>query len=332
MFAQMITVKGAGMFWTRAQKRTRSSIVTAVALLALALTGCEAAATSPTGAASAMLTATPTATPTTTATPKPTANTANLPSGCSSMSGESLSRVGDLDVSQVAKALSYPDWTIPQGTPNQPLQISSSATGSPAQGAVAVGSHGTTDGYFTFSVCNLSTSQSYTLQSVSIRVASFTPYSGALSVWSPCEDGTYDAQTQSAFNGGCGGGFGTNEYLQATFPSNAGVGASVIAQVLSTSAGPNDPNPFPKLPLSLAPGHSVGMAATLSLPTTPGTYTFAFGIAVGSASPTYFSTSSPTLYAPITLDWSGQNCTTTAMKSQIPASTQHTQYICPPAA
>ncbi|HET9110568.1 MAG TPA: hypothetical protein VFN78_07075 [Ktedonobacterales bacterium] len=73
------------------------------------------------------------------------------------------------------------------------------------------------------------------------------------------------------------------------------------------------------------------MALTLTVPTTPGTYTFAFGLAVDSAAPVYFSASAPTLYAPITTHWSGQNCTTPAMKAQIPAATQPTYYMCPPA-
>jgi hypothetical protein len=248
------------------------------------------------------------------------------------MAAGTYTRIGDLVLTKVAKALDYPDWTIPPGTSNQPLKISQSATGSPAPGSVEVASHGTTDGYFAFMVCNASATQAHTLKSVSVRVASFAAYSGPLAVWGPCQDGTYDAQTQTASGGGCGGGFGTNEYLQATFPANAGVGDIVIAQVSSTSpAGPNDLNPFPKLPLTIAPGHSIGMAATLTVPTTPGSYTFAFGLAIDATSAAYFSTSASEIYAPITQHWSGQNCTTATMKAQIPAASAPTQYVCPPA-
>lgn len=316
------------MFWTH----KRSALAVVAALLTLALAGCGGAGATSIGTGGTQATATPA--PTATATPLPTVEAASLPTDCNFMSGGTNYRVGDLAVSKVTMALQYPAWAIPQGTPNQPLHLASTGFNqSPTSGSVAVGSHGATDGYFAFSVCNLSTSQSYTLQSASVRVASFTPNAGGVTVWNPCQDGTYDALTQSAFNGGCGGGFGANEYLQATFPANAGVGDSVIAQVASTSpAGPNDPNPYPKLPLALAPGHVVGMGATLTVPTAPGTYAFAFGLSVGSEPPVYFSTSTSTLYAPITKDWTGHNCTTPAMQAQIPTATQDTYYICPPAA
>jgi hypothetical protein len=168
---------------------------------------------------------------------------------------------------------------------------------------------------------------------ISVRLASFTPHTGSLVAWSLCNDGTYEAQAQMASTGGCGGGYSVNEYLHATFAADAAVGATVTASQSSTSpTGPNDPNPFPGLPLSLAPGHSVSVAVVVTVPTAPGTYTFAFGLATGTAAPVYFSTSSPTLFAPITTHWSGQNCTTMAMRAQIPAATQPTYYICPPAA
>ena len=312
----------------------RNLAATGTVLLALTLSACGGTTSKPTGG---VVVAAPTATATATAaaTAQPTAKAATgggLPTGCSGMAGQSTTRIGDLVITSVTKALDYPDWTIPPGTPNQPLRITQSATGSPASGSVEVGAHGATDGFFTFMICNASTTQAHTLRSVSVRVASFTAYSGPLVVWAPCNDGTYDAQTQTARAGGCGGGFGANEYLQASFPASAGVGAVVTAQVTSTSpAGPGDPNPYPALPLSVAPGHMVSMGAMLTVPTTPGSYAFAFGLAVDSTSTAYFSTSASEIYAPITQHWTGQNCTTTAMKAQIPAASQSTLYICPPA-
>lgn len=311
----------------------RNLVTVGTALLALALSACGGASTTgPTGGAAVTApTATATATAAATATAQPTSNTTGMPAGCSDMATASTTRIGDLVFSKETKALDYPDWTIPPGTPTQPFRITQSATGSPAPGSVEVGS-GATDGYFTFMVCNASTTRAHMLQSVSVRVASFTPYSGPLLAWSPCGDGSFDAQTRTARSGGCGGGFAANEYLQANFSASAGVGAIVTAQVSSTSpAGPGDPNPYPSLPLSLAPGHMVSMGATLTVPTTPGSYAFAFGLAVDSTSAAYFSTSSSELYAPITQHWTGQNCTTTAMQSQIPAASQPTQYVCPPA-
>jgi hypothetical protein len=130
----------------------------------------------------------------------------------------------------------------------------------------------------------------------------------------------------------CQGGSPSNERLHASFPGGAGVGATVTAsQVSATAITQNDPNPYPPLPLALAPGQSAKVDVTLTAPTAPGTYTFAFGLVVDSAAPAYFSATQPTLYAPVAQAWSGQNCMTSAMQAQIPMATQDTYYICPPA-
>lgn len=304
-------------------------------VITVALSACGSAT-----ASNGALASDPTATAAATATVAslPTVDRTSLPASCRDIPYGTdpaylpLVHVGDLVVSQAVYAQRYPAWQIPQGTPNRPLALSSPMA-NPNPGSLPINTLKTdTDGGLVFTICNTSSSRSYTVQPISVRLASFTPFTGALVAWNPCEDLTYDAQMQALGPGGCGGGYGVNEYVHATFAADAAVGATVKASQSSTSpAGPNDPNPFPGLPLSLAPGHSVSVSVVVTVPTAPGTYAFAFGLATGSAAPVYFSTSSPTLFAPITTHWSGQNCMTAAMKAQIPAATQPTYYICPPA-
>jgi len=308
--------------------RRRSAVAAVAALLAVALAGCGGAGAASTGTGG---------TPQATATPAPTATatalpTVNLPAACHNMNDGPYVRVGDLVASSVTSAFVNNADQIPQGTPNQPLTISTNGQiPNINPSAAPIGSSG--QGYMVFSVCNGSASQAVSLQSVQARVASFTPFSGALAGWNGCKDGFYDANQQSASNGGCGGGYLANEYMQVTFPSGAGVGDVASGKVTSTgSAQPGDPNPYPALQLSIAPGQVVSLAVTVTVPTTPGTYTLAFGLTIGSASPVYFATTSPSLYAPITQAWSGQNCMTPAMQSQIPTSaTSGPLYICTPA-
>ena len=160
-----------------------------------------------------------------------------------------------------------------------------------------------------------------------MRLDSFAAYSGQLNEWNPC--GTaYNTQTGTA-GGGCGGGLAVNEYLQAAFPANASVGATVVAGRQS-SATPTDPtNPFPPAPVALTPGQSVSLALGFQPPATPGVYTFSIGVSVDAAAPLYISTTPTALYAPVAHAWDGQACTTPTMKAQIPVSSTPTYYIYP---
>jgi hypothetical protein len=301
------------------------------ALLALGLAGCGGAISARTGAVTPQATATaaPTVAAAPTATPLPPVA---LPASCHNMNAGPYTQIGDLIVSAVDSHFVNVAEQLPQGTPNRPLKISTNGQlPNINPGATPIAANG--QGLTVFSVCNGSASQTASLQSVSVRIASFTPYSGALAGWNPCKDGYYDANQQAA-GGGCGGGYLANEYLRATFPSGAGVGDTTTGQMISSApAQPGDPNPYPALPLSIAPGHVVSLAVTAAVPNNaPGAYTLAFGLAIGSAAPAYFATTSPSLYAPIVQEWSGQNCTAASMKSQIPVSApQGTLYICPPA-
>jgi hypothetical protein len=87
--------------------------------------------------------------------------------------------------------------------------------------------------------------------------------------------------------------------------------------------------PFPATPI--APGHGFTFTAGITTPTTPGTYTFAIGVALGNAAPAYITINAPVVIAPVTQKWTGQNCLSASMQAQIPTSAQG-YYICPPAA
>lgn len=331
------------MRWTRSM----SQVAPLGAVIALTLSGCGAA-TSPGGQAAtgastattsaAKATTAPTATVAGPTTTLPTVASNAFPTECANqLSGfgpqsQPLVQVGNLVVSQATTGLSYPSYQIPQGAGTKPLALSGPMA-NPNTAAAPVNPSLKGVGGFTFMICNASASNTVTVQSVSVRVASFTPFSGSLSAWNPCQDGSYNAQSQTMFGGGCGGGLSTNKQLQASLPSGAGVGATATATQVSTGdTGPNQPNPFPPLPLALTPGQSVTVTMGLTAPTTPGTYTFALGLAVNTAAPVFFSTSAPAEFAPVAHEWSGQNCATSTMQAQIPSATQPTYYICPPAA
>jgi hypothetical protein len=239
-------------------------------------------------------------------------------------------RIGDLLVTTAASGLSYPSAEIAPGTAAKPMQVTSQQMSQLGAGYPPVAPNLQGSGGYNFLICNPS-AQAVTVQSVSARVASFTPFSGALAAWNLCRDGFYDAQAKRAGSGGCGGGIAANEVVQATFASDAGVGATVTAtQVSSNATDPSQPNPFPALPMSLASGQSIMVVTSMTPPTASGLYTFSLGLSVNSDAPVFFSTTTPVLLAPITQEWSGQNCTTDAMMAQIPASSQ-SYYICPPA-
>lgn len=331
------------MRWSHTQKHLESLLAAGVTLLALlALAGCYGGAPTPVAAGTLQTTATTTTAQQPTATETLQAPTVDLPAVCHNMHAGPYAQVGDLITSQVSTTFAAYGVQIPQGTPNQPLKLSSDgqiANLSPTAAPIGVDSYG----YYSFTVCN-PTAQAVAVESVWVRVASFTPYSGALAAWEACNNGFYDANQQIYVSGGCGygsagdyaGAYAANEYLEVSLPAQAEIGDSAMDQAISSArTGPGDPNPFPRLPLPLAPGHVLVIAATVTAPVAPGTYTFGFGLVYGYAlapdAPQYFATTSPILYAPVTQEWGGKNCLTPAIQTQIPVTSQTTEYICPPA-
>lgn len=315
------------MFWKYARRHAWTPLAIGAALLAVALTGCGA---SPASTGAVVPSSTATSAPTATAA-LPLAPTVDASAGFGACNKPTMppispiAQVGDLLVGSLNTSLRYPTNQVPQSAGNTPLKLTASPIGMPAFSGADGGG-----GYFT--VCNNSASQSITLQSVVVRITGFQAFSGPLSTWNGCRDSRYNARTSALASADCQGSHPANEWLHASFSGSAGVGATVNAsQVQAVAVTQSDPNPYPPLPLALRPGQSAVVDITLTAPTTPGTYTFAFGLSVGSATPEYFAASQPTLYAPIAHEWSGQNCMTPAMQAQIPAATQDTYYICPPA-
>lgn len=151
---------------------------------------------------------------------------------------------------------------------------------------------------------------------------------GKLDAWTFC-DGSYNAATKQAGQAGCG--FCANETLKATFhTTTAGADASVTSVGSDKDfVGGCGPVVFGALPVSLKPHQAIFVNIDVALPSTPATYTFAFGVVQDSAAPSYLPASRPTLLAPITHKWTGNACTLPTMQSQIPPASSPTYYICP---
>jgi hypothetical protein len=85
------------------------------------------------------------------------------------------------------------------------------------------------------------------------------------------------------------------------------------------------------LPASLGPDESITLLVAVNGLTSQGTYALSFGIRVdSSASTTLTPSDGPFLIAPSAVTWTGDACQTPTMLAQIPPSSQHTYYVCPP--
>jgi hypothetical protein len=180
-----------------------------------------------------------------------------------------------------------------------------------------------TGGGYVLVACNGST-QSHQVQGVVVRLDRVTPYTGQLNAWSFCA-APYTRSGPS--NGaGCGGGPAEDEYVHAAFAPTAPAGALV-----TTTQTPGIPsNRYGQLPWTLAPGETLLIDVGLAPPTAPGSYTFAFALAIDGAAPVFASVAPATLLAPVAHEWTGEACAAPAMQSQIPPATQPpTYYLCP---
>src|SRR5262249_31391220 len=154
---------------------------------------------------------------------------------------------------------------------------------------------GPTGGYFA-TICNASTTKSHTLTGLSLRIASFTPYTGQLNAYNDC-DGFY-SRPNGPGGGGCGGAVADPNPGTATFAPTAAAGVTVAI---------SNPTGTP-LPSSLKPGVGYGLNLGVVPPTAPGSYTFALGIALDSAAPVFAPISHPVLLASVAHKWTGQAC------------------------
>jgi hypothetical protein len=237
-------------------------------------------------------------------------------------------QIGDIIIVQPSEVLAYPQRKLPDSTTlAQPVQLNDDIGSQTFAGTPETNPDIKDEGYG-FTVCNNSASQNHTIQSVSVSVASFTSYTGQLNSWQPC-NGAYDSVART-WASGCGGGEIFDERVHATLPPSGGVGASATGVVTSTSNDSSTPAPnFQPLPLSLAPGKSVSIIFSLTVPTAPGTYAFTLALSFDSVAATKFWTSTPALFAPVAHQWDGQACQASSMQSQIPTTGPETFYICP---
>ncbi len=192
-----------------------------VSLLAavLALNACGSAS-----ASHASIKATATPVPTYYA-PAPTATASCASGGNGNAQYTPSNPVGGLLVSPLSNSgLQTSVYHITAGTATKPLEVADRRSNPGTDPILINPGLSAEDGYL-FIICNPS-SAAITLQSISARIASFSPYSGPLAAWNPCADGTYYAPQQTALDGGCGGGFFADVLLQANFPTSAGVGAT----------------------------------------------------------------------------------------------------------
>jgi hypothetical protein len=162
------------------------------------------------------------------------------------------------------------------------------------------------------------------IRSVSVKFSAFTPHSGSLSVWNPCE-GSY-ARPAGVVPLECGERPAIwDETVRAKFAANAQIGA-IAPTSLFSGAFVGDLGP---LPVTLPPGRDIQIGIVVKAPTAADIYTFAAGVTADSA-PLPFTVGQNMLLAPIGHRWTGKVCRSPAMEAGIPANPPaETYYICP---
>jgi hypothetical protein len=173
-------------------------------------------------ATTAQATDTPLPTATATATPSTTASASQL-AACRMTGTTGVTSLGDLLVEgPTFTNLTYPSRKLRDGTPLAPLALQAGSaldTQLPLDPATNPNLVAETGG-FELIVCNSSSSKVHVVNSVSARIESAVPYTGALSAWNSC-DGFYDAETRQNEPAGCGGGFCASEAMNAVFAPDA---------------------------------------------------------------------------------------------------------------
>jgi hypothetical protein len=233
---------------------------------------------------------------------------------------------GDLRISPTSPGYGIPIFQDPDGSPLKPLALPvKGANGHPPQEI---------PGWFfpaydsppdlRITICNTSTTKSHVIKSVSVKFSAFTPYSGKLSVWSPC-DGAY-ARPTGFVPVDCGERPAIyDDYVRATFAPNAQVGAIAPAPLVDTPTF----GPFGPPPATLPPGQSIEIAVFTKAPTAGGVYTCAARITADKAA-LPFTVGQKVLLAPIGHQWTGKACLSSTMQAGIPANPPaETYYICP---
>ena len=312
----------------------RKSLAASISLLLLLalLAGCGQTVTGASNANTAK-TSTATAYPTSTLAPTVIATPAALTSGhpCTTDTSGQVSYVqfGDLKVSKTHFILAYPSRQLPGNlATSKPYQLPANAYDPPNP---PVNPHTDGGNGYGLSICNTSKTSSHVIRGMTVTIAAFTPYSGTLNAWQFCD--SVFARPDGVTGGGCGGAYTTDERLQASFAANATAGTRTQATQIGTgNASPDNGMATPPLPISLGPGQMLIVNLGVTPPTAPGTYTFAFGLTYDAVLSAPISTMQPTLFESAAVMWNGQNCTKSALQSQIPTTVTipPTNYVCAP--
>jgi hypothetical protein len=315
----------------------RCSICVAALTLVLLLSGCGASSSTTVGQSAEARTeeALAQATPVNTATNQPYATVPISPQnieqpGCPAVGDGSVpplyEMVDGLKVSipQRWASLDFQSELMPNNLPTAPYKVPLTAT--QAQDITTFHPNPpvnpSLDTGYAVEVCNV-TSASQTVTSLSVTITSFTPSSGPVTVWHLCQDGPYDTATKSNV-GGCGGSAGITDSLAATLPGDR-TGASAPAIANANGGGPTPP-------FAIDPNQSIVFLIAVDGLTSQGTYSLSFGLSIDGSAPTTLAPSDGAfLIAPAAIIWTGTACQTPAMLAQIPAASQDTYYVCPPA-
>jgi hypothetical protein len=311
----------------------RTGAVLALVVICAAVAGCGASPST-----SSRASATATATALSSATSQPTVDPAAL-TRCPDQqeTPSDVYQAGDFLISKPLSSLTGPAVRLPDQTPLKPLQVplpvSNNALGPGQFAGAALANPGILSGStrqiaFVALLCNDSASQAHVLQSVSVRIADFAPFPGQILAWPYC-DMAFSRQHPNVYTGGCGGGYATEEQVQATFASGAQTGTTVLA----TQTGYDDASPgvdATPLPLTIAAGKGIAVEVVVAMPDMQGTYTFSIGFQIDGAPTTYGPPTDTLIAAPVAHTFTGASCNTSTMLAQIPpATTPETYYICP---
>jgi len=309
-------------------------LATLTSITALAGCGAQSTAQNIPGA-----TPSPTASATPSPTPLPTVDPTPLAQKCGNgFPTMPATVVGGLAVAQqtIFGNLAYPAKKLPDDLPLKPYQVQP-PNGQPDPAFVPVNPILHKGGGYVIVICNIS-SVPHTVRRIDARIVAVTPISVTPNAAPSCQ-GPY-ARQYGAIEGGCGGADFENEYMLAAFSPSAGVGATVTAKQTdsntcqySTGCVTN----YGSLPVTLRAGQGmtieVGMGSSsnpTTVFTTPGYYTFSFGVGVDGAAPVFAATSPQTLLVPSVREWTGSACQSSAMQAQIPpATTPPSYYLCP---
>jgi hypothetical protein len=239
---------------------------------------------------------------------------------CSSdTSGQtSYVQIGDLQVSKVDFLFGYPANELPANLdPSKPYQLPDNLPNPPNPPVNPSGSYSLT-------ICNTSNTTSHVIRGLTIRIAAFTAYIGTLNSYMTCD--LYYQRPDGVTGGGCGGGSTLDEQLRASFAADATTGAQVTTTQDERFSGLN----APPLPVSLGPGQMLIIGLSVKPPTAAGTYSFAYGLNYDTVTAAPISTMQPILFDSAAVKWNGQNCTKSALLSQIPTSDTTSRYVCAP--